>query len=81
MYRSWQNPKRAGELRGKEIGGLPWAKHIKKYPQDLRKLQNIRVMAEGEVFRGPRGPAAITGAEFEGVEGERPDGNEPLLAN
>jgi hypothetical protein len=38
----------SGELRGKEIGGLPWKEFVEKYPHLEKKLQSIRVMSPEE---------------------------------
>jgi len=32
----------------KQIGGLPWTEHVEKYPQDLPRLQGMRVMSPEE---------------------------------
>jgi hypothetical protein len=36
------------ELKGKEIGGLPWRQFIEKYPHLEKKLQSIKVMSQEE---------------------------------
>jgi hypothetical protein len=48
MREPWQEPKRSGELRGKEIGGLPWKEFVEKYPHLEKKLQGIRVRSPEE---------------------------------
>jgi hypothetical protein len=46
MREPWQEPKRSGELRGKEIGGLPWKEFVEKYPHLEKKLQSMKCLGE-----------------------------------